>query len=170
MQWPYDHPRRGEMPPDYHALATQRIHRPQSALREGSQISARDVLRPGLERVDYSKNIVVDEKEHPYTGTKYAWVRARCVGGKTNIWGRLALRLSDYDFKAKSRDGYGEDWPISYADIEPYYDKRRSISGRFRPSKRISPTCRTALFQRPVKLNAAEIQLRGSARRRWAVC
>ena len=62
---------------------------------------------------DYSKNIVVDEKEHPYTGTNYAWVRARCLGGKTNIWGRLALRLSDYDFKAKSHDGYGEDWPIS---------------------------------------------------------
>ena len=61
---------------------------------------------------DYSKNIVVDEKDHPYTGTKYAWVRARCLGGKTNIWGRLALRLSDYDFKAKSHDGYGEDWPI----------------------------------------------------------
>ena len=61
---------------------------------------------------DYSKNIVVDEKDHPYTGTNYAWVRARCLGGKTNIWGRLALRLSDYDFKAKSHDGYGEDWPI----------------------------------------------------------
>src|SRR5256884_6580042 len=69
---------------------------------------------------DYVKNILVDEKDHPYTGTKYAWVRARCLGGKTNIWGRLALRLSDYDFKAKSHDGYGEDWPISYADLEPY--------------------------------------------------
>ena len=72
---------------------------------------------------DYTKNIVVDEKDHPYTGTNYAWVRARCLGGKTNIWGRLALRLSDYDFKAKSHDGYGEDWPLSYADLAPYYDK-----------------------------------------------
>src|SRR6266550_873668 len=43
--------------------------------------------------------------------------------GKTNIWARLALRLSDYDFKGKTHDGYGEDWPISYADIEPYYDR-----------------------------------------------
>src|SRR5439155_557135 len=42
---------------------------------------------------DYVKNILVDEKDHPYTGTHYAWVRARCLGGKTNIWGRLALRL-----------------------------------------------------------------------------
>ena len=59
----------------------------------------------------------------PTPAPNYAWVRARCLGGKTNIWGRLALRLSDYDFKAASRDGYGEDWPISYADIAPYYDK-----------------------------------------------
>ena len=72
---------------------------------------------------DYVKNIVVDERENPFTGTNYAWVRARCLGGKTNIWGRLSLRLSDYDFKAKSRDGYGEDWPISYSDLAPYYDK-----------------------------------------------
>src|SRR5207244_4662249 len=55
---------------------------------------------------DYVKNILVDEKDHPYTGTKYAWVRARALGGKTNIWGRLALRLSDYDFKGKTHDGY----------------------------------------------------------------
>ena len=66
---------------------------------------------------------MVDEKDHPYSGTNYAWVRARCLGGKTNIWGRLALRLSDYELKAKSRDGYGEDWPISYQDVAPYYDK-----------------------------------------------
>ncbi len=58
-----------------------------------------------------------------YSGTDYAWVRARVVGGKTTIWGRLALRLSDYDFKAASRDGFGMDWPISYADISPYYDR-----------------------------------------------
>src|SRR2546427_662728 len=57
------------------------------------------------------------------TGDPYAWVRARTLGGKTTIWGRLALRLSDYDFKAAERDGYGESWPISYKDIQPYYDK-----------------------------------------------
>ena len=78
---------------------------------------------------DYSKNLVVDEKDHPYTGTNYAWVRSRALGGKTNIWGRLALRLSDYDFKAASFDGYGEDWPISYADLKPYYDRVDQLIG-----------------------------------------
>lgn len=43
---------------------------------------------------------MVDEKQKPATGTRYAWVRARVLGGKTNLWGRVALRMSDHDFKA----------------------------------------------------------------------
>ena len=108
---------------------------------------------------DYSKNIVVDERDHPYTGTNYAWVRARVLGGKTNIWGRLALRLSDYDFKAKTHDSYGEDWPISYKDIAPYYDKvdlYLGISGQ----KENLPHLPDSIFQRPVKLTFAEVKLR----------
>ena len=113
---------------------------------------------------DYVKNILVDEKDHPYTGTNYAWVRARCLGGKTNIWGRLALRLSDYDFKAKSHDGYGEDWPISYADLEPYYDKvdlYLGISG----VKENLPHLPDSQFQRPTKLNFGEVKLRESLKK-----
>ncbi|HXM39873.1 MAG TPA: FAD-binding protein, partial [Bryobacteraceae bacterium] len=122
MEWPYDHPRRGDMPPDSHALsgAEYTIRKPPYA--NGSPYRhVYSYVEDGAGS-DYAKDIVVDEKDHPYTGTPYAWVRARCLGGKTNIWGRLALRLSDYDFKAASRDGFGEDWPISYADISPYYD------------------------------------------------
>ena len=103
-------------------------------------------------------------KEHPFTGTNYAWVRARCLGGKTNIWGRLALRLSDYDFKAKSHDGYGEDWPISYKDIEPYYDRvdrYLGISG----VKENLPYLPDSLFQRPTRLNRAEVTLRNSLKK-----
>jgi choline dehydrogenase-like flavoprotein len=48
--------------------------------------------------------------------------RLRMTGGRTNVWGRVSLRFSDWDFKAASRDGYGEDWPLSYKDIAPYYD------------------------------------------------
>ena len=102
---------------------------------------------------DYSKTLVVDEKDHPYSGTKYAWVRARALGGKTNIWGRLALRLSDYDFKGKSHDGYGEDWPISYADIAPYYDKVDVLLG-ISGVKENLPQLPDGKFQRPYKLHA----------------
>jgi len=98
---------------------------------------------------DYVKNILVDEKDHPYTGTRYAWCGPGCWAAR-RISGRLALRLSDYDFKGKTHDGYGEDWPISYADIEPYYDKvdlYLGISGYkeiFRTSRQPVPAAQQA--------------------------
>src|SRR5204863_354072 len=122
MQWPYDHPRRGDAPPGSHHLSFNEYTIRTPPYAKGSAFKHVYSYVGGWSGSDYVKNILVDEKDHPYTGTHYAWVRARCLGGKTNIWGRLALRLSDYDFKAKSHDGYGEDWPISYADLEPYYD------------------------------------------------
>jgi len=67
----------------------------------------------------------------------------------------------DYDFKGKTHDGYGEDWPISYADIEPYYDKvdlYLGISGH----KENLPHLPDSLFQRPNKLTASEVKLRKS--------
>ncbi len=161
MEWPYDHPRRGEMPPGFHALSRNEYTIRNPPYAQGAKYPHVMSYVQGWTGTDYSKNIVVDEKDHPYTGTKYAWVRARCVGGKTNIWGRLALRLSDYDFNAKSRDGFGEDWPISYADIAPYYDKvdlYLGISGH----KENLPYLPDSIFQRPIKLTAAELKLRAS--------
>lgn len=64
--------------------------------------------------------------DHPFTTPKdkpFTWIRARVVGGRSLHWSRATHRLSDYDFKAASRDGFGDDWPIGYADIAPYYDK-----------------------------------------------
>ncbi|MGH9823187.1 MAG: FAD-binding protein, partial [Blastocatellia bacterium] len=121
MEWPYDHPRRGLMPPGSRGIAYNEYNIRKPPYAAGSDYKHVYSYVQTWGGPDYSKNIVVDEKDHPYTGTNYAWVRARLLGGKTNIWGRLALRLSDLDFKAKTHDGYGEDWPISYSDIEPYY-------------------------------------------------
>jgi choline dehydrogenase-like flavoprotein len=159
MQWPYEHPRRGDMPPDSHALTLNEYTFRQPPYAQGTRYRHVYSYVQGWNGSDYSKNIVVDERDHPYTGTNYAWVRARCLGGKTNIWGRLALRLSDYDFKAKSHDGYGEDWPISYKDIAPYYDRvdlYLGISGQ----RENLPQLPDSIFQRPIKLNYAEVKLR----------
>jgi len=161
MEWPYDHPRRGDMPPDSHALSGREYTIRKPPYAQGSPFKHVYSYVEGGAGSDYAKNIVVDEKDHPYTGTPYAWVRAHCLGGKTNIWGRLALRLSDYDFKAASRDGYGEDWPISYADISPYYDKvdlYLGISGHKENLLHLPDS----LFQRAVRLNPAEVKLRES--------
>ena len=68
----------------------------------------------------------VNDLEEPYVtgkGKPFSWQgRVRMTGGRTNIWGRQSYRLSDLDFKAASHDGFGEDWPLGYAEIAPYYD------------------------------------------------
>ncbi len=165
MEWPYNHPRRGEMPPDDHALTLNEYTIRKPPYAKGSKYKHVFSYVQGWSGTDYSKNIVVDEKDHPYTGTNYAWVRARALGGKTNIWGRLALRLSDTDFKAASRDGYGEDWPISYSDIEPYYDRVDNYLG-ISGLKENLPYLPDSLFQRPNKLMPAEMMLRQSLEKR----
>lgn len=68
----------------------------------------------------------------PYTmapGTEFQWWRSRMLGGRTNHWGRISLRMGPYDFKPKSRDGLGADWPITYDDMAPYYDMTESLVG-----------------------------------------
>ncbi len=85
---------------------------------------------------EFNANAWADEKENPYTydpGDPYYWVRVRRQGGKTLLWGRASWRLSDYEFKAKDHDGFGENWPISYSDLAPYYDQCEPlfhVSGR----------------------------------------
>ncbi|MBV8550904.1 MAG: GMC family oxidoreductase [Acidobacteriaceae bacterium] len=159
MQWPYDHPRRGKMPPDYHALGLNEYNFRQPPYAKSSPFTKVESYVQRSSFSDYSKTLVVDEKENPYSGTPYAWVRSRVVGGKTNIWGRLALRLSDYDFKAKDHDGYGENWPISYADLAPYYDKVDLLLGVSGFPEGL-PQLPDGLFQRPIRLTYAELHLR----------
>lgn len=70
----------------------------------------------------------------PYTrapGTKFDWWRARMLGGRTNHWGRISLRFGPDDFRRKSLDGLGDDWPITYDDIAPYYDRTDRLIGLF---------------------------------------
>ncbi|MCB0473668.1 MAG: GMC family oxidoreductase, partial [Flavobacteriaceae bacterium] len=70
----------------------------------------------------------------PYThknGTKFDWFRSHMLGGRTNHWGRISLRFGPKDFKHRSIDGLGDDWPISYEDVKPYYDKVDKLIGIF---------------------------------------
>ena len=75
-----------------------------------------------------------DIEGEPYTvgeGESFRWFRARMLGGRTNHWGRISLRFGPWDFKARSRDGVGDDWPIAYDDVKPYYDKLDDLVGLF---------------------------------------
>ena len=81
---------------------------------------------------EFSHQFFVNDHQNPYTfptDKPFMWIRGRQVGGRTFCWGRESYRYSDYEFKAASRDGYGEDWPFSYKDLEPYYDKVESFIG-----------------------------------------
>ena len=165
MEWPYEHPRRGEMPPGHHALVTERVHRfvsrptPPTRNIQRSTPTSRDGTAPTTRRTSSSTRRIIRTQGPTTPGSGRG-----CLGGKTNIWGRLALRLSDYDFKAKSHDGYGEDWPISYKDIEPYYDRvdrYLGISG----VKENLPYLPDSIFQRPTRLASAEVTLRESLKK-----
>jgi choline dehydrogenase-like flavoprotein len=81
---------------------------------------------------EYAQHLFVKDTELPYTtppDRKFAWIRGRHVGGKSVTWARQSYRLSDYDLKAASRDGFGADWPLDYAELAPYYDRVESFIG-----------------------------------------
>lgn len=74
----------------------------------------------------------VNDFQHPYStppDEPFLWIRGKQLGGRLHTYGRVLLRMSDVDFKAASRDGYGDDWPISYADLAPYYDQVEEFLG-----------------------------------------
>jgi len=116
---------------------------------------------------EYTYNWFVNDLEEPYTtptDKPFSWMgRLRITGGRTNVWGRVSLRFSDWDFKSASQDGYGEDWPLGYKDIEPYYDlveKYVGITGSAEglehlPDGQFQPpvplTCQETLFSNRVK-------------------
>ncbi len=102
--------------------------------------------------------IMIDNQENPYTTspeTSYSWVRSRCLGGRTLHWARATDRMADYEFKAASRDGYGMDWAISYADIKPYYDRVERFIG-VSGEKKGWPQFPDGDFLPPMPLNCAE--------------
>ena len=75
-----------------------------------------------------------DIEGEPYLrndGTEFDWFRSRMLGGRTNHWGRISLRFGPKDFKRKSIDGLGENWPIIYDDVKPYYDRVDKLIGVF---------------------------------------
>ena len=70
----------------------------------------------------------------PYTmkgDTQFTWFRSRMLGGRTNHWGRISLRFGPHDFKGKSFDGATDDWPITYDEVKPFYDKVDRLIGLY---------------------------------------
>jgi len=92
-------------------------------------------------------------------GSTFHWFRSRVVGGRTNHWGRVALRFAPVDFKPRTADGMGDDWPITYEELAPYYDKVESYIGVFGTRENISSSP-DGVFLPPPKPRCTEIILK----------
>jgi choline dehydrogenase-like flavoprotein len=103
----------------------------------------------------------------PYTvapGNNFDWFRSRILGGRTNHFGRISLRFADYDFKPYSTDGMGTDWPISYDDLAPWYDKAEAFIGVHgtREGIRSAPD---GIFQPPPAFRVHETMIQRAGRK-----
>jgi len=108
----------------------------------------------------------------PYTqapGTTFDWFRGRMLGGRTNHWGRISLRMGPDDFRRKSLDGLGEDWPIGYDDIKPYYDKLDRFVGIFGSNEGIENEP-DGVFQPPPKPRCYELLIKQAADKLGITC
>ena len=135
-KWPYDSPRRGS-----------------SSKRDFGEY---DMAYGGW-----------DIDGEPYTtteGTEFRWFRSRMLGGRTNHWGRISLRFGPKDFKARSHDGRGDDWPIGYEDVKPYYDKVDKLIGVFGSKERL-PNDPDGFFLPPPKPRLHELVYIKAARK-----
>src|SRR6187455_582773 len=101
----------------------------------------------------------------PYTVGRGAWrwYRGRMLGGRTHHWGRISLRFGPDDFRRRSIDGLGDDWPITYDDMKPYYDHIDRFVGIF-GSNHASQTGLInepdGIFQPPPKPRAHELLIK----------
>jgi choline dehydrogenase-like flavoprotein len=155
MEWPYASPRRHRLPPDQRALAVAEynfLDRPYG----NDPAFAKHKKLASYAGNTFTRNWVVDEKQHPTTGTPYSWVRARVLGGKTNFWGRVAIRYGPLQFQAASRDGFDVDWPFGYEELKPYYDKVDVLLG-VSGTKEGLDQVPDGMYQRAHKLNCVEL-------------
>jgi len=113
--------------------------------------------------MEYNADWFCNDIDEPYTtaaGKPFSWQgRTRMIGGRTNIWGRQSYRLSQQDLKGKSFDGYGDDWPLNYSDLAPYYDRVEEYVGITGIRENV-PELPDGHFQPPMGLTCAETLFR----------
>src|ERR1043165_10096392 len=113
-----------------------------------------------------------DIEGEPYTiaaGSRFRWFRSRIVGGRTNHWGRIALRFAPVDFRSRSTDGMGDDWPVSYQEVAPYYDKVESYIGVFGTKENI-PSAPDGIFLPPPRPRCTETIIKSACDKVNVLC
>jgi choline dehydrogenase-like flavoprotein len=132
-------------------------------------VRTRPIQRQCYACMEYNYEWFVNDLENPYStpaDRPFTWQRLRILGGRSLVWGRQSYRLSDVDFKGASRDGYDVDWPISYADLAPYYDiveEYVGITGASEGNQMLPD----GHFLPPMKMSCGEIRLRESTQKKF---
>jgi choline dehydrogenase-like flavoprotein len=108
----------------------------------------------------------------PYTvasGASFDWFRTRMLGGRTNHWGRISLRYGPDDFRRRSLGGLGDDWPIGYDDLKPYYDEVDRLVGIFGSVEGL-PNHPDGIFQPAPRPRCYELLIKQAADRLNITC
>ena len=116
---------------------------------------------------EYNSDWFVSDRENPYTQAKpFHWIRQRVLGGRSLSWGRQSYRMSDLDFKAASHDGYGDDWPISYDEMVPYYEIVERYVGISGQAEGL-PQLPDSVFQPPMEMTCGEEILKDAVKKKF---
>ncbi len=112
--------------------------------------------------------LFVNDWKHPYSSSEdyYLWIRSKNIGGRFMSWGRVALRMSDYAFKAASHEGAGVDWPIGYNDLAPYYEQVEKFLGLVGTEDHI-PFVPDGIYLRKAGLSKQEQKFKAKVESRW---
>jgi choline dehydrogenase-like flavoprotein len=116
---------------------------------------------------EYNYRWFVNDRENPYIQAKpFSWIRQRVLGGRSMSWGRQSYRMGNLDFKAASHDGYDVDWPISYEDLVPYYEKVERYVGISGQAEGL-PQLPDSIFQPPMEMTCGELLLKKSMKEKF---
>jgi choline dehydrogenase-like flavoprotein len=111
---------RADFPPPAHEGGS----RVSIATRVTSILKGQKVQARCMSFTPQTAHLFINDRKNPYStgkGSRFNWYRSRQLGGRMHLWGRNALRISDHDLKAADADGFGDNWPVSYADLDPWY-------------------------------------------------
>lgn len=134
------------------------------AVLRGQHIQARCMSFSPLTR-----HLFVNDRENPYvapSGKPFNWYRGRQVGGRLHLWGRNAVRISDHELKAAERDGFGESWPISYRDLDPWYSHVERFLGVHGQPAGI-PSIPDGVYDQPLTLTTVEQRVLSDLAEKW---
>ncbi len=80
---------------------------------------------------DTSAELPADLKHYTSDGIPFDLEGERYmrVGGSGSAWEGICTRMSPTDFETRTRYGYGDDWPLTYDALEPYYGRAEAMMG-----------------------------------------